>query len=67
MTSVMAMQGRRITGEDLDWVRGLLESNPGWNCTRLSRELVVGQGSADARIFNSLLAHEHYPGCPSTT
>jgi hypothetical protein len=39
MASVMVMQGRRITGEDLDWIRGLLVSNPGWNRTRLSREL----------------------------
>jgi len=138
MASVMVMQGRRITGEDLDWVRGLLVSNPGWNRTRLSRELcarwnwhnakghpkdmaartlllkleraghlrlparqgtpsngqrnrqveplpppgeplrgplrdlrplhveVVGPGSADARVFNSLLAHEHYLGHRNT-
>ncbi len=35
----MVMQGRQLTEGDIDWVRGLLDSNPGWNRTRLSREL----------------------------
>ena len=38
----MVMQGRQITEGDLDWVCGLLASNPGWNRTRLSRELCAG-------------------------
>lgn len=138
MAKVIVMQGRQLAEGDIDWVRGLLVSNPGWNRTRLSRELcarwnwhnakgqpkdmaartlllkleraghlrlpaqqstpsngrrnrhvepppppgeplrgplcdlqplrveVAGPGSADARLFNGLLAHEHYLGHRNT-
>lgn len=134
----MVMQGRQIGGREIQWVRGLLESHPDWNRTRLSRELcarwnwhnaqgrpkdmaartlllkmeragyvrlparrgpspngrrnrqvapvappgepiggglrdlqplhlsVVVPGSDDARVFNGLLAHEHYLGHRNT-
>jgi len=134
----MVMQGRQITPESLELIRGLLISNPNWNRTRLSRELcarwnwrnalgrpkdmaartlllkleraghirlparrvpppnerrnrgvlpvapprapirgalrelrplcvaIVAPGSDDARLFNGLLAHEHYLGHRNT-
>ena len=138
MAHVMVMQGRQITPESLELIRGLLISNPNWNRTRLSRELcarwnwrnalgrpkdmaartlllkleraghirlparrvpppnerrnrgvlpvapprapirgalrelrplcvaIVAPGSDDARLFNGLLAHEHYLGHRNT-
>ncbi len=33
------MQGRAMSGADLDSIRGLLDEHPDWNRTRLSREL----------------------------
>jgi hypothetical protein len=37
----MVIQGRQITPESLELIRGLLISNPNWNRTRLSRELCL--------------------------
>ncbi|MFW6367313.1 MAG: Druantia anti-phage system protein DruA [bacterium] len=39
MKTNIVMQGRRLEEADLEIIRGLLASNPGWNRTRLSREL----------------------------
>jgi len=138
MASVMVIQGRSLNESDMGTIRGLLDANPGWNRTRLSRELcarwnwhnaqgrpkdmaartlllkleragylrlparrapspngrrnrlvepiappdepirgalrdllplrvdVVAPGSDDARLFNGLLAHEHYLGHRNT-
>ena len=139
MTSeVMVLQGREVTGADIEWIRGLLAENPAQGRTALSRELcrrwdwrnargqlkdmscrllllkleraghirlaprlrpstngfrnrrppvapvekapirgelrdlqplrvsVVAPGSDDARLFLSLLAHEHYLGQRNT-
>lgn len=91
MANVMVMQGRKIDESDMGMNRGLPDANPGWNRTRLSRDLcarwnwhnaqgrpkdmaarepirgalrdlcpltmsIVAPGSADARLFNGLLA-----------
>ena len=39
MASIMVIQGRRLDESDMGMIRGLLDANPGWNRTRLSREL----------------------------
>jgi hypothetical protein len=39
MASVLVIQGREVGESDLDLIRGLLATHPGWNRTRLSREL----------------------------
>ena len=40
MTSeVMVLQGREVTGADIEWIRGLLAENPAQGRTSLSREL----------------------------
>lgn len=39
MTHVMVMQGREVSGADIDLIRGLLAEHPGWGRTRLSEEL----------------------------
>lgn len=35
----MQIQGRHLTEQDIAWIRELLENQPEWNRTRLSREL----------------------------
>ena len=137
MANVLVIQGRAVGESELDLIRGLLSTHPGWNRTRLSRELcahwswrnalgrpkdmaartlllklersgqirlperqglppnarrnrrvapvppgqpirvplrqllplrlsVAVPGSGDARVFNGLLAHEHYLGHRNT-
>jgi hypothetical protein len=39
MASPMILQGREIGEPEIDLIAGLLAANPGWNRTRLSREL----------------------------
>ena len=39
METEQVIQGRRLTAQDLDLVRHWLATEPGWNRTRLSREL----------------------------
>ena len=39
MTHVRVMQGREVSGADIDLIRGLLAEHPGWGRTRLSEEL----------------------------
>ena len=39
MEAEKVIQGRSITSADIGLIRGLLEENPGWNRSRLSREL----------------------------
>ena len=39
MAGVMVMQGRELNTSDLEGIRGLRQAHPGWNRTRLSREL----------------------------
>lgn len=39
MKQVMVMQGREVSGADIDLIRGLLAEHPGWGRTRLSEEL----------------------------
>jgi hypothetical protein len=39
MASVMVIQGRRLDESDMGTIRGLLDTHPEWNRTRLSREL----------------------------
>jgi len=35
----LIVQGRKVTGEDILFIKGLMAENPGWHRTRLSREL----------------------------
>ncbi len=35
----MVMQGRKVSGGDIDLIRGLLSEHPGWGRTRLSEEV----------------------------
>jgi hypothetical protein len=37
----LTLQGRRITASDIEIVKNLIQSNPSWNRTRLSKELCV--------------------------
>ena len=39
MTSVLVMQGRQLSGADIDLIRGLLDDHPEWCRSRLSVEL----------------------------
>jgi len=39
MEDAIDLQGRTLTPADLDTIRDLILSHPGWNRTRLSREL----------------------------
>jgi hypothetical protein len=39
MASAMVIQGREVGGSEIDLIRSLLSTHPGWNRTRLSREL----------------------------
>ena len=41
METPMPVQGRKITSDDIESVRRLIEANPSWNRTRLSQELCV--------------------------
>ncbi len=43
------IQGRWIGPAEMEFIRGLLAENPGWNRTRLSRELCVSWGWRNER------------------
>jgi len=37
----MIVQGKRVTHKDIEPVRQMMDANPSWNRTRLSRELCI--------------------------
>ena len=37
----MLIQGREITSADIRWIGQMIEANPSWNRTRLSKELCL--------------------------
>lgn len=39
MKKELIVQGRKVTGEDILFIKSLMEQNPDWNRSRLSREL----------------------------
>jgi hypothetical protein len=39
MAKIMVIQGREVTSDDIQLIRRLMEENPSWHRTRLSREL----------------------------
>lgn len=39
MSDTMIVQGRKLSFDDIRFIRSLIEDNPAWNRTRLSREL----------------------------
>jgi hypothetical protein len=41
MTGVMVMQGRTVSGADINLIRALLEDHPAWGRTRLSEEICL--------------------------
>ena len=42
----LTLQGREITKDNIELVRRLIEANPSWNRTRLSKELCLSVGLA---------------------
>jgi hypothetical protein len=39
MNEEMVIQGRRLHCTDIDWIRQLIQENPSWNRTRISKEI----------------------------
>jgi len=37
----MIVQGKKITHEDIELIRQIIDANPSWNRTRLSRKLCI--------------------------
>jgi hypothetical protein len=49
MTGIMVMQGRQVSGADIDLIRDLLVDHPHWGRTRLSEELCRRWGWRNAQ------------------
>ena len=41
MKRTIIVQGKRITHKDIEFIQQMIDANPSWNRTRLSRELCI--------------------------